>query len=417
MRLLRRATSVLSASAVVLLWGLLSTGVPAADVTTTAGKKITGKLVAVDAKGITFSTNETTVPIPSREIVIVDLGNPILTVPKNTTYSEIELTDGSAIRVAKFLIKGKKIETEQLIAAPSATAPSYEIPLSTVFSAMKKADDPKHRDNWKKMLATRGKRDLYVIQQEAGLTFVQGTIHSGSDDGKYIRFEKDTGGDPENLLQSRSVGFVFYQPQPANIAPTICRVLDIYGNSLNATAIAISPEGVTVTTVAGATIKYPSTAALAKLDYALGNIAYLSDIEPQSEGPELPLEEKKLNPTVAFLKDRSLSNDAIKLDNTIYPKGLCIAPDTVLSYTINGEYTQLKAMAGIDENGANGTSAAKLTIEADGQVLFSEMLRRKEKAKPVFLAVKGVKQLRLIVETDTPFNGNYVTLAEARLQK
>ena len=68
---------------------------------------------------------------------------------------------------------------------------------------MKRADDGKHVDAWKKMLATRGKRDLYVIQQEAGLTFVQGTVHEGSADGRTVAFEKETGGKPDGLLQSR----------------------------------------------------------------------------------------------------------------------------------------------------------------------------------------------------------------------
>ena len=131
----------------------------------------------------------------------------------------------------------------------------------------------------------------------------------------------------------------------------------------------------------------------------------------------MPAEEKKLNPTAAVLKDRSLSNDAIKFDSTVFAKGLCVAPDTALTFDIGGDFAQLKATVGIDENGANATSAARLTVTGDGQVLFSEVLTRKGKAKGVVLSVKGVKQLRLIVEADTPFNGNYVTLADARVQK
>ena len=52
-----------------------------------------------------------------------------------------------------------------------------------------------------------------------------------------------------------------------------------------------------------------------------------------------------------------------------------------------------------------------------GQVLFTGTLIRKDKPKGLVLPVKGVKQLKLIVEADTPFNGNYVTLADARVQK
>jgi hypothetical protein len=290
--------------------------------------------------------------------------------------------------------------------------------MRAVFSVMKKADDPVHRAAWKKAIATRGKYDLYVIQKPNGLDYVQGTILEGFQDGDTSRLRiEGPDGKKDTLLQSRAVGLVFYQPQAAKVAPTLCQVVDVFGNKLNAAVIAVSPEGVTVTTVAGATVKYTTVSALAKLDYDLGNVAYLSDLQPQVDVPDVPPEEKNLNPTIPFLKDRSLSNDGIKLDNKPFPKGLVVAPDTALTFNINGGYSQFKATVGIDENGANATSAAKVIIEADGQVLFNKTLRRKDPGEGVTLSVKGVNQLRLIVEADTPFNGNYVTLAEARVQK
>lgn len=408
----------LLAAAALVSFALVASRAPADDVTTTAGKKLTGKLVAVDAQGVTFATADARVPIPGRDIVVVDLGNKVFAQPKDTKYSEIELTDGSSFRFAKYALKGKKFETEQLAGPPGLAAPVYDLPMSAVFSALKNADDPKVRENWKKVIATRGKRDLYVIAEAAGFNFVQGTILEGleSSGSLRLRFEKE-GGAKDELLQSRAAGLVFYQPQPATIAPTLCRVTDVFGNTLNATDIAIDATGVTVKTVAGATVKYAAPAALVKLDYALGNVAYLSDLDPAVQSADVPMEEKKLNPTVAVLKDRALSNDAIRLDNATFAKGLCVAPDTVLTYKLNGDYAQFKATVGIDENGANGTSAAKVTIEADGQVLFSAVLKRKEKPQSAVLAVKGVKELKIIVEADTPFNGNYVTLAEARVQK
>jgi hypothetical protein len=417
MRLSHRA--IVPFAAAVVFACLLGTRATADDVTTSGGKKTNGKLVAADAQGVTLATDNAKATIPNREIVVVDFGNKVAQFKES--FSEIELTDGSTIKVAKFLAKEKKFESDLLPPPMGLTAPTFDIPLSSVFSVMKKADDQKQRDAWKKMLATRGKRDLYVIARDGGLTYLQGTILAGgqNSDGTWIlKFEPESGGATEELLQSRCAGLVFYHAQPATIAPTLCRVLDVYGNSLNATAITLASDGsVIVNTVAGATIKYPSTASLSKFDYALGNVAYISDLVPQIDRPEIPQDEMKLNPTVAFLKDRSLSNDAIKLENVIYQKGLCIAPDTVLTYNLGGDYSQFKATAGIDENGANATSSAKLTIEADGQVLFTGTLTRKDKPKGLVLAVKGVKQLKIIVEAETPLNGNYVTLAEAHVQK
>jgi len=409
MRFPRWAISLLAA-------GLLVPFTLADDPTTTAGKKLSGNLVSVNGEGVKFSTGTAMVEVPSRDIVLIDLGNEIGPIPKDvTTHSEIELTDGSVLRVSRFVIKGKKFETEQWGGPKNLPAPTFTLPLNSVFSAMKKAEDPKVRADWRKMLANRGKRDLYVIRQEQGLTFIQGTILEGLDNGK-LKFEKEDKATDE-LLQTRSAGYVFYQVQPAVVPQTICRVFDVFGNTLNASSVKIDTDGVTVTTVSGATAKYSSTAGIARLDYALGNVAYLSDLEPRVETPEVPPEERRLNPITPFLRDRTLSNEAIRLDNQPYPKGICIAPDTALSFNLDGNYAQFKATVGIDENGANATSAAKVIIDADGQVLFSEIVRRTDKPKGLVLAVKGVKQLRVIVEAETPVNGNYVILAEARVQK
>jgi hypothetical protein len=412
MRSTRRAT--LAAGLFAL--ALCGTGTRADDLTTTAGKKITGKLVAVTAEGVVFSTGDAKVTVPGRDIVLVDLGGKVEPPPAGATYSEIELTDGSSFRVAKFAIKGKKFETEVLAGPKGVPEPTVELPMGAVFSAMRKAEDAKGRAEWKKLLAGRGKRDLYVIRQAEGLTYIEGTVLEGLDDGKRVKFEKEGGGTDE-LLQSRSAGFVFNQPQPASVPPTVCRVQDVFGNSLNAAKVDVTPSGVTVTTVSGASVKYASAAGIARLDYAQGNVAYLSDLDPLVDTPELPPEEMRLNPTAAVLKDKSLSNEPIKLDNVLYPKGLCLAPDTAVTFNLDGGYTQFKATVGVDENGFNATSAAKVTVEADGQVLFTGTVTRKDKPKGLVLAVKGVKQLRVIVEADTPVNGNYVILADARVQK
>lgn len=383
------------------------------DVTTTAGKKVSGKIVAVDAKGVSFRVDTARVDIPARDIVVVDLGNKVRPLPKET-FSEIELADGSVLRGAKFGVKGKSVVLEPL----PGGGPTADLPTATVFSAMKRADDAKVREDWKKMLATRGKRDLYVVAQETGFTYIQGTIKGGTADGTEVALEKESDGKEEALRLSRCAGLVFYQPPPMTITPTLCRVADVYGNVLLAAAVQLAPEGgVTVTTVGGATVKYAGTGELARLDYALGNVAYLSDLDPQVDAPEVPAEERRLTPVAPLLRDRALSNEPIKLDGTQFPKGLCVAPDTGLTYNLKGDYAQFKATVGIDENGANATSAAKVTIEADGQVLFSEKVTRKDKGKGVALSVKGAKQLRIIVEADTPLNGNYVTFADARVQK
>lgn len=404
---------------------LVASSACADDLTTNGGKKLSGKLVAIDAQGVTFVSNETRVTVPGKEIVLIDLGNKVAPIPKNKEGTgpektvEVELTDGSMFRVGKFLIKGRKVETELLTVPQGATAPQLDIPLGAVFSIMRGAEDPKNRDAWKQMLGKRGKRDLYVTRDANGLDFTQGTILSGTDEGTVLNFEKEDGAKQTLLLRNATGGLVFSQPAPAQVVPMICKVNDVFGNTLAAQSVQMTDSGVTVTTVSGVAVRYSSGAALARIDYGGANVAYLSDLEPQVNAPPPDPKEMglRLNPAPPYFRDVGISGEPLKLGNDPFPKGLLVAPDVVLTYNIGGDYRDFRAVVGLPENSPDADLEAKVTIEADGKPVFTETLRRKDKPKPVVLDVKGVKQLRLVVEADLPVNGNRVVFGDARVQK
>lgn len=400
---------------------LLASAAAADDLTTGGGKKVTGKLVGIDAQGATFLSGETRVTVAGKDIVVIDLGNKVAPLPKDARAVEIELTDGSTLRVGKFLIKGRKVETELLTLPAGVPAPEFDLQLGAVFSVMRGSEDPKNREAWKKVLGSRGKRDMYVMREQGGLNFIQGTILGGSEDGKTFDFELENGkkADPP-LFQSRANGgLVFSQPAPAVVPPTLCKVIDVFGNTLVAQSVVMGTEGVTVTTVSGLAVKYPGPTAIAKLDYAQGNVAYLSDLEPQVDAPAPAPDEKglRLNPAPPYIRDQGLSGEPLKFGNDLFLKGLVVAPDVVLTYNIGGDYRDFRAVVGIPENSPDANLEAKVTIEADGRPVFSETVRRKDKPKPVVLDVKGVKQLRVMVDAELPVNGNRVVFADARVQK
>lgn len=403
---------------------LVASSAGADDLTTTAGKKISGKLVGIDAQGVTFLSGDTRVTVPGKDIVLIDLGHKVAPIPKAKDgklerTAEIELTDGSTFRVGRFLIKGRKVETELLPGPEGVTAPALDIPLGAVFSVMRGAEEPKNREPWKKVLGSRGKRDMYVTRGPAGLDFVQGTILGGNDAGTELTFEKEDGTKDTLLLSRATGGLVFSQPAPAQVPPMICKVNDVFGNVLAAQSVQLAGEAVTVTTVAGVAVRYPYANAIARIDYAGGNVAYLSDLVPAVDAPAVPPDERglRLNPAPAFTRDVGLSGEPLKLGNDVFPKGLVVAPEVVLTYNIGGDYRDFRAVVGLPENSPDGDLGAKVTIEADGKPVFSEALRRKDRPKPVVLDVKGVKQLRVIVEADLPVNGNRVVFGDARVQK
>jgi hypothetical protein len=410
--------------ALLVLALFFATGIASADdITTSGGKKITGKLVAVDAQGVTFSGGEAQARIAGKDIVVVDFHHAVSPVPKDKETGrdpriiQVDLIDGSTLRAAKFVLKGKKIEAE-LFPVPAGVAPPVlDLPMTAMFSVDRNAGDPKNREAWKKVLAARGKRDLYLIREGDTLNFVQGTILGGNEKGDEIDFEKEDGSKAQ-LRQSRAAGYVFAQPAK-DLPQMLCKVFDVFGNALVAQSVDVTSSGIAVTTVSGVVVKYSSTAALSKFDYSQGNIAYLSDLDPRVDAPEPPMDEKglRLNADAACLRDRGLAGEPLKLGAEVFTKGLLVAPDTMLTYTIGGDYREFKTVIGIPDTTPDANLEAKVTIEADGRTLYSGTIKRKDKPKGISLDVKGVKSLRLIVEADFAVNGNRVIFGAAVVQK
>ncbi|HEX4609735.1 MAG TPA: NPCBM/NEW2 domain-containing protein [Urbifossiella sp.] len=412
-------------AAAVLLAGFLAAA-RADDLTTVSGKKLTGQLVAVDAEGVTFKAGGSDVKVPAKEVLTIDLGNKVVAPAKDTKYHEVELTDGSVLRCAKYVVKGKKLEVELLPGPKDVAAPALELPLSAVFSVCRNADDVKHKENWQAMLRTRGKRDLYVMRQADGLNFLQGTILEGNADGTELTFEKDDGTKEQLRLSRATGGLVFSQPVNGQPPPTLCKLNDVFGNTLVAREIAVSGGGVQVKTVSGVAVGYPAAAAVAQLDYAQGNVAYLSDLTPQVEAPGPSEAEQKAFPLLAgqarpapYLRDRFLGDaPTLTLDGVTYPKGLCVSADTALTFTLGGDYREFRAMIGFADARHGNAAELKLTIEADGKVMATELLKGKDKAKGLTVDVKGVRQLRLSVDRDYPSEtAAYMILADAKVQK
>ena len=394
----------------------------AAEVITLDGKKLTGDLLAVEKERLILRVGQAQVPVPNNTIQTVEWGRAVPTLPKGTKYHEIELTDGSTLRVSRFSIKQRQVVCEPLDGPEGVPPPRYDLPLDVVFFIMRSAEDPTVRTAWKKMLSARGKRDLYVIREGDTFNFLQGTIHGGTPDGTRLDFERAEG-ERVSLLQSRATGgLVLAHPPQGNLPPKLCKVMDVFGNQLVAQSVQLTDEGVQVTTVAGVRFHYPKLAALARLDFSLGNLAYLSDLPFQTLAPDLPADEKekglRLHLQLPVLKDRGLSGDVLKVaGHPPFSKGLLIAPDTVLTFDLGGEYREFQAVAGLPESVLDGQLAVQLIVEGDGRVLFQQTLRRKDPPKPQSLDIQGIRQLRLIVEGDFAVNGNRLILGNARVVK
>lgn len=376
----------------------------AVEITTLDGKKYSGKLSSLGGGTITLATEDGPLTFAAKNLATVDFGSKIELPEK---YDELELIDGSTIRIETLTIRGKQVQP-QLVG--QATAGKTELPLESLFFWLRSAEVAKNREDWKKLLSNRGKRDLYVIREAVGFNALAGTVISGTEDGNSIVFEREDGKREERRLSRASGGLVFNQPSRGIIPPTLCKVHDVHGNTLIAQAVDLSGEAVLVKTVSGATIQYPSIQAVAKLDFSTGNVQYLSDLEPAVTAPAGEM-------VWTWLKDKTPEGPGFKMAGTAYPRGLWIAPDVSLTYKLNGEYREFKCICGFSDSINVATAAVRLTIEADGKPLFNEIIQRRDKPRELTLDVKNVKQLKVSVEGEGLYLGNEINLAEARLQK
>jgi hypothetical protein len=400
---------------------LLVLSAPADELTTIAGKKHTGKLVAVDAKSVTFAADESKTQFASQDVSVVDLGHKVVAPTAGAKYTEIELIDGSVIRCGKALLKGKAFEVELLPGPDGVPPPTFQLPMTAVFYLLRNADDPRNRDDWKKLLPTRGKRDLYVQRQGDRLDFVQGTVLEGNPAGDTITFEKE-GGEKAELRLTRAAGLVFNQVLPADVPPKVCNVLDVFGNIWVVKEVKLTGTGATATTVSGIAVTFPAVAGLARLDYSTGNITYLADLQARVTTPRFQDDEQYR----ATVRTQPLAGETLRLGKKTFSRGLRVTvpyDEVVIAYDLGGDYKEFKATVGFPSGSTSVITAKragmKLTIDADDRALFSEVIRPADAPRPLTLDVKGSKQLRLTIEqlaAQEP-GATLLLLDEARVQK
>ncbi len=396
-----------------------------AELVTLDGKKSAGTLVSVDAQAVGFQQDGSgsVSRVPVKQVAVVDLKNAVVAPARDAKHDEIELTDGSVLRLAAVKVTGKLVVPDWLPGPDGVPPPKANLPLGHVFWLMRNAGDAKARAEWKKLLDGRGKRDLFVVRQAQGLNPLPGTVVEGNAEGDRLAFQREDGQNASLPLTRATGGLVFNQPPRTEIAPTVCKVYDVFGNVWFATAVEVAGSGLKVTTVSGAAVEYPSLAAVSKLDFSQGNVTYLSDLEaaavyppPEKDGPlgeQYPF-------AMTYQKDHAIGAADIVLAGRKFAKGISVPPDTALTYKLSGDYREFKAVAGILDGVRPDNGTLKLRVEADGRAIFNETVSKKEPPKEITLNVKDVKELKIVVERDPQnalYFGNQNNLADARVQK
>lgn len=380
---------------------VLMSAAAADELRTLGGQTVTGTVAHISDAEIILKTDTGDVATPLAQVLAVDL-KPAKAIDL-AAYTDLRLIDDAVLHCALVVVKGKDVE---------ATLPSglvLKLPMSSVVALQNDAGNKDLRRRWDELTKPGVKRDRILILREGELNVLEGLLGEADAEGKTIQFKRDGADVFVPVLLERVHGLVFWRPDPPPATP-ICKVIDREGNVLYAVKLAYDNDVLTVHTTFGAKVPLKSD-ALSRLDFNLGRLTYLSDLDPAKT-----VEKSGIGLVVRYKKDTNLDGEPILFDGKQIAKGLSMHAHTELEYALGGKYKDLKGTLGVDTR-IGADSQALVTIWCDGDKRFSEVITAKE-LKQVAVNVKDVQTLKIVVASRNFLDlHDHVTFADARVSQ
>lgn len=389
----------------------------AGELTTLAGKKVVGELVKAEVAGIVMQTPSGPVSTPPTEAAALDFGVAQKDISA-AKFIDVELLDGSLLHCTSFAVKGSNAEVA-LLTLDGTLGTTLKIPVASIYYMVRDANEPKNRLDFQTLVRNRGRRDILVYRGDTKLDGSEGTFGEADADGKSISFTDAANSQVRKPRQPGIHGMIFAQIPGGERPITICRVLDVHKNSLNAKSIKVAGSAMEVVTSGDVTILYPDRKLVSKLDFTSASLKYLSDLTAKIDAQLTDAEAIRLGAAFMVSKDKSRNDEAsdLRLDGKRYAKGLGVAAGVSLTFEIDGDYREFQTTLGIDDYFREDI-AVKVTVEGDNAVLFSETVKKADKPRQVNIDVRNKKVLRILIESpDGMTTGREVNLADARVVK
>jgi hypothetical protein len=384
-----------------------------AELHTLKGGIVKGSLESITDKEIVFTRNSTRIATPLAQVLKIDFPD-AKAVKTVEPYADVELTDGSLFHCKEWTIKGKQVELKTL------AGQEIKLPLLAVANILANAQDEKYRKEWTARLSRKHRRDVVAMLNEKGtVNPIEGTLGDADAEGKTIEFQIASGKKGDIVL-TRLHGLIFQRELDPNAPPVLCKLSDTHGDFLMVSALAKTPTGLAVTTPAGARIDVPLD-VVARLDYTLDKIAFLSQVDPVKV-----VQTSNFDFIDTYRRDKNLDNGPLRIHGEVYTLGLALHAHTELEYDLRGDYREFHAIAGIDQSVGGVGGPVVLVIEGviDGETkeLYKKTYTRKDsrdkKDGVIDLNIKDVQKLRIIVRSGDLFdNGKHLDLVNAKVQK
>jgi hypothetical protein len=390
------------------------------------GGGLEGRLQGLTTTSVELATTAGTKTVPAAEILWLDFGRS--SVGKPAVW--IELVDGSRLHAMAYT------SGEGTARITLATGGLIELPARAVHSVRFHQQAPELALQWREIASSMATGDILVIRKvstrtieqgeneprtvtEHALDQVEGTVQEVTPDT--VRFELD--GEAVNVRREKLEGIIYYQRGRRELpAAAKCRLIDTAGSQWLLSDIALMADRLAVTTLGGHKLDL-RLADTAKIDFSVGNVAYLSDLESDSPGePAISLQPSnmtyKFSRIFALRAGPPLGTNTFRMGGERYDNGLSLHSPTKLDYRVPPGFKKFHAVAGIDDS-ILSPGRFTLTILADNkEVARHEFSDEQRKPVPLTLDVSQARRLSIVLEAgDGQDIGDQLNLCEARFTK
>lgn len=423
----------MTTTAIALLALVLAAG-PQVTVRTLAGESVTGALAHLAADKVTVETTAGDKTLSAGELMWLEF--PVKSSAKPPAVW-IELLDGSKLLASSYTAAAGKAQIT-LTSGHVTEAPTRLIR----HVRFREQLTPELAGQWREIAASMATGDMVVVRKtsvrtveqadsepmtvtEQALDQLEGTIHSVGLDS--VQFEVD--GEKIDVRREKLDGIIYYQPTRREFSAPLCRLIDAGGSTWSLRDVQLASVGLKAATVSGVTVELP-LAAVSKVDFSIGNIALLCELEPDSGNGPLGV---SLQPAAMSYKFGSvfrarsappLGADAFRIAGVKYAGGLSLHSPVTLVYRVPAGFRWLRLLAGVDDSIVApgrfdlvilGDGKELLRKRYDGKTLSDQAARA---AAPIDLEVAGVRRISIVLDpADGQDFGDQLDLVEARFTK
>lgn len=379
------------------------------EVETLGGETVAGELVEWTAEAVALETDKGPRKIARAELLMLRPTGEAEAAPAEPSVW-IDLAGGGHLEATSYTA-ADGVSHVQLTGGAK-----LEIPTRSIEAARFKAEDEKLAAQWRQIRGLNIAGDLIVIRKDGAIDHLEGVL--GEITADKVNFQFD--GDAIPVSREKVEGVIYYAAARPEPPAAICVVEGPGGTRLRAREIELDGGQIELTSVTGLKLSLPLK-RLRGLDFSLGKIRYLSDMQPRASEwtpyfalfAELPSARKFFRPRM----DRAFEGGPLTLAGKSYHRGLALRSGTELTYRLPEGFKRFTTVAGIDDRvGEGGT--VQLTIRGDGRELFSAAIRGGEPPKAIDLDVAGVRELTLEVGYgDDAAIADHLDLCDARISK